>query len=239
MRRIPAPALLLLLVVSKSAAQTPLQAAKDFLQAHTDQQWSTMASFVDSASLRALRATADRMAAMLAVASSPAARAAADSMRAPELARAMEGIQSMFGGASMLQLMFARVPDTVALKALSDRELMARWFEAKSIGYVSEIASASMSQRMSERAGRSVQRAYDRLGALRLPWEVIGSAVEGDSIAHVVYRLAGRNPPAATGVLTFRSTNGRWLIRFTNPDDQLAALNALVLRAVQDTPPRR
>ena len=227
----------LALVPAAARCQSASATARAFFQAHTDHQWQAMADFVDSASLRAMREVADKMVASFATMAKPEVRAAMDSAGVGAMANMMSSLQSMMGPGSMLRFMFAHVTDAAELQAMPDRDLMARWFEAKSPGYTMGLASNDMLKGMIDRMpaaeGSGMRAAMDVAGATPLPWEVVGEIPEGRGVSHVVYRVAGQTPQGATGILTFRATGGRWYIHFTNPDDQLGHMAALALSAMQ------
>jgi hypothetical protein len=221
-----------LLVHSEVSAQSASVAARQFFQAYTDKQWFMMAGVVDSTSLVALRGMGETMVRNFAAASRPAAKAAMDSTG---MAKTMEGLQAMFGGGSMLRLMFANVTDEAQFKALSDRELMARWFEAKSLAYLTTVMAGGMLGGMMDKVPGSaveIRSEMDRMAQQRQAWQVVGEIMEGDSIAHVTYRVVGEEASAA-GVLTFKASRGVWKIHFTSPDDQLVPMTQLAMRAAQ------
>ena len=220
--------------------QSASSTAKAFFQAQTDKQWLEMADFVDSSSLRALRGIADKQIQGLSAMAKPEMRAKMDSMGAIGMAKTMDGLQAMLGQGSMLRFTFARVTDTTELQAMSDRELMGRWFEAKSLGYLLGLSGGMLKgliATMPPPAGDVMQSTLDTFGSMKMKWEVVGEIAEGDSVAHVAFRIAGLTPPAPTGILTFRASGARWYIRFRNPDDQLGHLAALVMAAMQALQP--
>ena len=229
---------LLAALAAPLAGQSAAATAKTFFKANTDRQWLAMADLVDSSSQRAMRADADRTAQLFAKMASPAARAMTDSMGAPGFGRMMEGIGSRFGDGSMLRLYYARVTDAAELALLSDREILARWFEAKSPGYLMSIGSGmvikGMMEKLTPEAGTAMQAGLDSAQAMNIDWDVVGEVAEGESVAHVTYRVAGLAPAAATGVLTFhRVLGGRWRVHFASPNDQLAYMSKLSLDALQ------
>ena len=232
-------AFLMVLVLAPAAArgQSASVAARTFFQAHTDRQWLAMADCVDTSSLKAVRRVADRMISAFSTVAKPEARAKLDSAGATGVLSLMDGIQSIMGPGSMLRFEFARVKDAAELQALSDRELLGRWFEAKSVGYAIGLVSGGMMKAMLDRmpapAGAELKSALDQAGASPIRWEVVGEIAEGDSVAHVAYRAAGLTPQASTGILTFHSSRGRWYIRFTDPVEQLGHMSALAITAMQ------
>ena len=95
---------------------------------------------------------------------------------------------------------------------------------------------ASMLGSLSAEARAAAEAA---MPAVSMPhWDVVGEFREPDGAAHVIFRLAGKTPPASTGVLTFRpAQDGKWYLTFANTDDQLAPFAGMVLRTMMPTPP--
>jgi hypothetical protein len=237
MSRIATYLLALLAVASPAlSAQTASATANGFLQAQSGSQWQAMAEFVDSSSLHVLRGVSDKLAASLAAAQRPEVRAAMDSMGGSAMGQAIGGLQAMFGG-SMLQTIFAHVTSADSLRAMSDRELMARWFEAKSFAYATELMMSTMFKGLMDKlpagASAEMQTEMDKVRSQTTAWQVIGEILEGDTVAHVAYRIAGQTPEGASGVLTLRKSSGTWYVHFTDPDDQLAAMATLGMKAMQ------
>src|SRR3990170_4439372 len=224
MRRVIRAFLAILLVAPAALrGQSASSTAKAFFQAQTDKRWQAMADFVDSASLKALRGIADRMTLTMSTLSSPEGRARMDSAGVSDMAKALEGLQAMLGGpGSMLRFTFARVTDAAELQAISDRELMGRWFEARSAGYLAGLTTDGMLKGM-----------LDKIESTKLNWEIVGEIAEGDGVSHVVYRVAGMTPQAPTGILTFRASGRRWYIRFASPNEQLGHMATLGTAAQQ------
>lgn len=227
----------LVLVPAVVRGQSATASAKAFFQAHGDKQWMAMADLVDSASLRVIRIVANQLTTTLATASSPRVRATMDSAGASGMVAAMDGLRSLLGG-SLLQFSFAHVANADELLALSNRELMSRWFEAKSFAYLGSLMSGTllkpMMGKLADSANAGIQSAFDAMQNVVIGWEVIGEIAEGDTLRHVAYRVAGSTPRGAAGVLTFvRRPGARWLVTFTNPDDQLGHMAALGNAALQ------
>ena len=154
------------------------------------------------------------------------------------MAKALEGLQAMLGGpGSMLRFTFARVTDAAELQAISDRELMGRWFEAKSAGYLAGLTTDGMLKGMLDKlppsAGNEMRAMLDKIESTKLNWEIVGEIAEGDGVSHVVYRVAGMTPQAPTGILTFRASGRRWYIRFASPNEQLGHMATLGTAAQQ------
>ena len=235
-------AVLVLLAVSPLSAQTASARARAFFQAHTDTQWVAMADFVDSASLHAMRGVADTLVGRAELTSNPDfLRATADSAGLGGLGQMLSGFQSMFG-ASLLGTTFARVSSADELRAMSDRELMARWFEAKSFSYATSMVMGTMFKGLMDNlpgaAATDLQAALSGVTSTPIAWQVIGEIAEGDSVSHVAYRVAGQTPTGPIGVLSFKKSAGKWYIHFTDPDDQLAQMSALAMSAIQARLPR-
>jgi hypothetical protein len=228
-RKLPVIALLIL-APSLVGAQTASAAAKAFLQAHTEGKWDVMAELIDSTSIRSVRVVAQRLLTQMAMIESSPSRDAADSTGLGSL---LQGVRSMMGNFNVLQMTFARVMNDAQVNTLSDRELMARWLEAKSPGYSAELTARmmqSMMRSMPPGSEDEVNAALEAMGSKTVAWEVVGEVLEGDTLAHVTYRVAGRTTPAPTGVLTFARTGGRWLVHFASPDDQLTTMSTLATR---------
>ena len=135
-------------------------------------------------------------------------------------------------------MMFARVKDPAELTSMTDTELMARWFEAKSPGYLTDLGAGMGMQQMmanvSPEAAASMQEGLDKVKAINVKWDVIGELAEGPGVAHVLYRVAGLSPRGPTATLTFQSgADKRWRIHFTSPDGQLAQMASLAVAALQ------
>jgi hypothetical protein len=243
-RRAVALAIVLAAVSQSMNAQAASAVARAFLQANTDRRWDAMADLVDAASLRALRTIAETRASTFSTADRPETRASLDSMGMTNLTRGMDGMRGMLGGASLLSFMFAGVNDAEQVRALSDHDLMARWFEAKSPGYLARLTSESLMKGMLDRLppdrAAEVRAGFDSLQSRRIAWEVVGEVREGPGVAHVTYRAAGRTPPSATAVLTLQASGSKWYVHFTDPDDQLAQMATFATRAMRpDSLPRR
>jgi len=232
-------AMLLVLPPAAAGAQGASEAARAFLRAHSSSQWAEMARLVDSASQAVVRAEATRT--LRTMAALPRYQPpASDTGAATGFRRVVEGAMSMTG--SMLEMTFANVRTEQEMNALSNLELMARWFEAKSpeyllrSGMVRDMMLAFMSA-----DSLSVAKAAMTSAVPALPqWEVVGEFRERDGAAHVIYRVAGKTPRAGTGVLTFRRARDRkWYLTFENTDDQLAPFAAMVPRAMMGAVPGR
>lgn len=230
-----------LLAPSVATGQSASAAAKAFLQAQTDKQWLTMADLVDTSSLRALRASADRSARTYATAMRPETRSAMDSMGMGGIGKTMEGVQSMFGPGSMLRIEYARVQDAAEIQAMSDRELMARWFEAKSFAYMMNIMMGGMLKPMLDKmpagANSEMQAEFAKLDSAKTRWEIVGEVNESANVAHVVYRVAGTTPSSPAATLTFQRTGGRWLLHFDSPEGQLTQMAQLGMAAMKPKMP--
>ena len=230
-------AMLCLLAPATAGAQGASEAARAFLGAHTSGQWAEMARLVDSASLVVVRAEATRTLRLMETVQNY--RAPADTGAAAGLQRMFEGAKSLIGG-NMLAVIFANVRTEQEVNALSDRELMARWFEAKGPDYMRRMGMGVVESMLGsipveKRAAAEAAMA----AAMSMPqWDVVGEFREGDGAGHVVFRIAGKTPPAGTGVLTFRpARDGKWYLTFATTEDQLAAFAGMVMRTMIPTPP--
>src|ERR1017187_1618839 len=186
-------------------AQSASATAKAFFQAQTAKQWLAMADFVDTTSLRVLRGIADTQVQGMTTMAMPATRARMDSMGASGALKASDAVQAMLGPGSTLRYTFARVTGAAELQAMSDRELMARWFEAKSVASLFGLSGGMMKQMMAmmpQSSSGETQSMLDRAESSSTSWEIVGVISEGDSLAHVAYRVAGITPPAPTAILT-------------------------------------
>jgi len=198
-----------------------------------------MARLVDSASLAAVRVEAVRTLRTMETVQS-LQPPAADTGAATGFRRMLEGVTSMTG-VNLLAMTFANVRTEQEMNALSDRELMARWFEAKSPEYLRRkgtgMAEAMLGMIPAEK--RAAAEAAMATAVISMPrWEVIGEFREPDGASHVVFRAAGKAPLAGTGVLTFRQAkDAKWYLTFVHTDDQLAPFAGMVLRAMMPTPP--
>jgi len=229
-------AMLYLLLPAVAGAQGASEAARAFLSAHSGSKWADMARLVDSASLAVVRAEGVRTLRIMERVQD--FRPPADTGAAAGLQRMLEGAKSMIGG-NMLAMTFANVKTEQEMNALSDRELMARWFEAKSPEYLRQIGMGAMASMLGSLSAEARAAAEAAMPAVNMPhWDVVGEFREPDGAAHVIFRLAGKTPPASTGVLTFRpAQDGKWYLTFANTDDQLAPFAAMVLRTLTPTPP--
>ncbi len=223
---------------SAAQAQSATASAQAFFQAQSSKQWMVMATLVDSSSMHAVRAAGETMIQQMSFATSPEAKAMMDSMGAPGASKMIEGLRSMMGPGSIVRMMFARVQDPAELTQMTDTELMARWFEAKSPGYLTQMGGGlGMSQMLANappEAVAAMQEGFDKVAGTITKWDVIGELPEGPTVAHVMYRVAGQSPRGATAVLTFeRGADKRWRIHFTSPDEQMAQMNALAMAAMK------
>ena len=230
-------AMLCLLLPAAAGAQGASEAARAFLGAHTSGQWAEMARLVDSASLAVVRAEAIRTLRLMETVQNY--RAPADTGAGAGLQRMFEGAKSLIGG-NMLAVSFANVRTEQEVNALSDRELMARWFEAKGPDYVRRMGMGVVESMLGSIPAESRAAAEAAMAAATsMPqWDVVGEFRESDGAGHVVFRLAGKTPPASTGVLTFRpAQDGKWYLTFATTEDQLAAFAGMALRTMVPTPP--
>jgi len=229
-------AMLCLLAPATAGAQGASEAARAFLGAHTSGQWADMARLVDSASLVVVRAEATRTLRLMETVQNY--RAPADTGAAAGLQRMFEGAKSLIGG-NMLAVTFANVRTEQEVNALSDRELMARWFEAKGPDYMRRMGMGVMESMLGSIPAEVRSAAAAAMPAPSIPkWDVVGEFRESDGAGHVVFRIAGKTPPAGTGVLTFRpARDGKWYLTFASTDDQLAAFAGMALRTMMPTPP--
>jgi hypothetical protein len=234
--------MLCLLLPAAAGAQGASEAARAFLSAHSRSQWAEMARLVDSASLAAVRAEAIRTLRTMEKIQNFQTPGTPDTGAAAGLRRMLEGVNSMSGG-NLLAMTFANVRTEQEMNALSDREHMARWFEAKGAEYLRRIGMGTMEAMLGSlpAEARSAAEAAMASTVLSMPqWDVVGEFREPDGAGHVVFRVAGKTPPGATGVLTFRpAQDGKWYLTFTSTDDQLAAFAGMALRTMMPTLPGR
>ena len=228
--------MLCLLAPAAAGAQGASEAARSFLRAHSSSQWAEMARLVDSASLAVVRAEAIRTLRMMEKVQN--FRPPTDTGAAAGLQRMFEGAKSLIGG-NMLAVTFANVRTEQEMNALSDGELMARWFEAKSPDYMRRIGMGALQSMFGSISAEARAAAEAAMPALSMPqWDVVGEFREPDGAGHVIFRLAGKTPPSSTGVLTFRpAKDGKWYLTFANTEDQLAAFAGMVMRTMIATPP--
>lgn len=235
-RRFRSVVAILSLVPAALSAQGAAAAAKAFFGAQSDKNWLGMADLVDSSSLRAVRDQAMKISATFATMAKPETKAILDSLGVSNMSRAVEGIQGMFGGTPLLAMSFARVKDGAEFAAMTDREIMARWFEAKSPGYLTTVMSGGMFKGMLENfpggAAAEVKSAMAGIVSTPINWDVVGEIADGPGVSHVIYRAGGGSPAQPTSVLTFHMSGGQWRVWFMSPDDQLADLAQHALRAV-------
>jgi hypothetical protein len=225
--------ILALLLPATAGAQAASAAARQFLDAYTMGQWAAMASLVDSASLPVVRAEAVRFMENMRKSQEVRSRMSADTGATAGLLRMMDGLQTVVGP-NMLRMMFARVESEADLQALSDRELMSRWFEAKSPAYLFRIGATTMSAMFGSKISPEARALAEAEMASIKPvaWEVVGEVVEREGLAHVLYRSMGTSP-GATSALTFRiAADGKWYLPFSRTDDQLTVLTGAVLRSM-------
>jgi hypothetical protein len=229
-------AMLCLLAPAGVGAQGASEAARAFLGAHTSGQWADMARLVDSAALVVVRAEAIRTLRMMEKVQN--FRPPADTGAAAGLQRMFEGAKSLIGG-NMLAVTFANVRTEQDVNALSDLELMARWFEAKGPDYMRQIGMGALESMLGSISAEARSAAEAAMPTPSIPrWDVVGEFRESDGASHVVFRLAGKTPPASTGVLTFRpAQDGKWYLTFARTDDQLAAFAGMALRTMMPSPP--
>jgi hypothetical protein len=231
-------ATLFVLLPAAVGAQGASEAARAFLGAHSSNQWAEMARLVDSASLAVVRAEGIRTLRIMETVQNYQPTVP-DTGAAAGLRRMLEGARSMMG-TNMLEMTFANVRTEQEMNALSDLELMARWFEAKSPEYLRRRGMGMMESMLPAEARAAAQDAMASTVVSMPQWEVVGEFREPDSAAHVIFRIAGKTPRASTGVLTFRrAQGGKWCLTFGNTDDQLAPLAAMVLRTMMPTVPGR
>ena len=231
-------AMLFVLPTAAAGAQDASEAARAFLGAHSRSQWVEMARLVDSASLAVVRAEAIRL--LRTMQALPSYQpSASDTGAATGFRRMVEGVMSMTG--SMLEMSFANVRTEQEMNALSDLELMARWFEAKSPEYLRKGMGRELMAAIMPAETRSAAQEAMTSAVLQMPqWDVVGEFREPDGAAHVIFRVAGKTPRASTGVLTFRQAQDRnWYLTFGNTEDQLAPFAAMVLRTMMPTLPGR
>lgn len=215
------------------SAQGASDAARQFLDAHARSEWTVMASWVDSASLSRNREAAMRVANTSAMMSSPGVRAMIDSSQ-NEFLRTIGSMTGAMGPDAMLRLNYARVTTVDEIRAMSDQELMARWFEAKSPEHLIRMTAEGPMASLIRQAGVEPQAMSaamsSSLDAVRVKrWDLVGEVVESADVAHVVFRNGDRegNP---TAVLTFRKgSDGMWRIHFVSPEDQLLALSSSLM----------
>ena len=233
-------AMLCVLLPAAAEAQGASEAARAFLGAHSSSRWAEMARLVDSASLAVVRAEAVRTLRSMEIVQSMQPPAT-DTGAAAGFRRMLEGMKSMTGN-NLLAMTFANVSSEQEMNALSDRELMARWFEAKGPEYLRRrgmmgamLASFSLSEE-----ARSAAEAEMASAVVMPKWEVVGEFREPDGSGHAIFRAAGKTPPASTGVLTFRpAQDGKWYLTFSGTDDQLSVFAGMALRSMFPTSPGR
>ncbi len=235
-------AMLCLLLPAAAGAQGASETARAFLGAHSSSQWAEMARLVDSASLAVVRAEAIRTLRMMETIQSYRPPAP-DTGAAAGVRRMLESVKSMTGG-NVLAMTFANVNTEQEMNALSDRELMARWFEARGPEYLRRrIGMGTMEAMLGSLSAEARSAVHEAMAStvVSMPkWDVVGEFREPDGAGHVIFRVAGNTPPAGTGVLTFRpAQDGKWYLTFERTDDQLAAFAGMVLRAMIPTPPGR
>ena len=227
-------ATLCLLLPAAGGAQGASETARAFLNAHSTSQWADMARFVDSSSMAVVRAEAVRMLRGLdAVQNSQSS--GNDTGATAGFRRMLEGMKSLTGD-NMLAMYFANVRTEQEMNALSDRELMARWFEAKSPAYLRQMSAGTM-RAMLGSLQPEAREAAEAAMASSMPtmptWDVVGEVREPGAASHVIYRVAGKTPLSTTSVLTFRpEKDGKWYLTFSGTDDQLASMAGMTLRAM-------
>ena len=206
-------------------------AARSFLAAHSRGDWAAMAAQVDSPSLAVVRAEATRLVESISQARGFSNRMRADSARAPAMLQMMQGLESTLGP-NLIAVTFARVDSAPDLAVLSDRELMSRWFEAKSPANMMRMGRAMVGGIVPPEAIGAMDSAMAAMAAKPIPWEVVGELTDQAGQSHVIYR-AGGETPGATSVLTFKRTpRGTWLLSFSRTDDQLATFASYTMRAL-------
>jgi hypothetical protein len=233
--------MLFVLLPAAAGAQGASEAARAFLGAHSSSQWADMARLVDSASLAVVRAEAIRTLRMMETVQSYQSTMP-DTGAAAGLRRMLEGARSMMG-TNMLEMTLANVRTEQEMNALSDLELMARWFEARSPEYLRRRGMGLMESMLGSIPAEARSAAQEAMASTVMPmpqWEVVGEFREPDRTSHVIFRIAGKTPRAGTGVLTFRpAQDGKWYLTFGHTDDQLAPIAAMVLRTMIPTVPGR
>ena len=234
--------MLCFLLPAAAGAQGASEAARAFLGAHSSSRWAEMARLVDSSSLAVVRAEAIRMLRIMETLQRDQQPATPDTGAAAGFQRMVQGLKSM-SGRNILAMNFANVNTEQEMKALSDLELMSRWFEAKSPEFLRRIGMGTMEAMLGSLSAeaRAALEAAMASDVVSMPqWDVVGEFREPEGAGHVVFRLAGKTPPASTGVLTFRPTqDGKWFLTFARTDDQLAAFAGMALRTITPTVPGR
>jgi len=179
---------------------------------------------------QALRGVADNLVASFSLLDP--AKARKDSTGADPMAGMRQSLQGLLGS-NMLSMMFARVENETALRALSNRDLMTRWFEAKSNDYLSEMGAGITNRLVVNREFQEqAQSGIEKMRSMRFRWEILGEIADGGNTTHIVYRLAD-DLPGEAGVLTFQKSGERWYIHFVDPNIQLGTMAGFALRAAQ------
>lgn len=110
---------------------------------------------------------------------------------------------------SVLSQTYARVESAADLEGLDTAQLLGRWLEARDpVAMIPQIAAKRRAS------------SPDGLEALRERRTVIGSVLEDDNTAHVLYRTGFASPPPEVPpelrVATLRRTSAGWRMRFSN-----------------------
>ena len=231
--------LVLVLILPFLPADAPAQgaadAARSFLERRARHDWLAMAEFADSAGLMAIRAVANRAIEQMTMLARPEVRQQLESARADAPLRLLDATTSMVGGGSLLRLTFAGVTDTATLRALSDRALVARWFEAKDPSYLTSIMMNGMLSGIIAQAadGDRLRAEVDSVMRVPVGYEVVGVVEERTTrpTSHVIYRMAVGGP---TGVLSLRQDAGRWYLASLERAEQMDQLAKLDMAARRD-----
>jgi hypothetical protein len=188
------------------AQLTPSQVADTFFAALGSQQWRTAASMLDSASASAFR---DRELALLIALRSdtPLGRATSDS------------------GGSIMAVITPATPDPSALRSVADSPLTL-FSDVRTVGALAALPTLEFAARYLEVSQRSLRSLHAEETTAAIDHEprtyrVLGHVIEGDSMAHVLYRTTDDEftdrEPHSVAVLHLRRSGIEW--RLLLPSD--------------------
>jgi hypothetical protein len=184
--------------MTAGAQRTPSQVAETFFSALVATQWREAASMLDSASAEVFRGR--ELAILIAVRSQPIGQATSDS-----------------GGF----IMAVASPDTLdsnALREVADSPLTL-FADVRTIGALAALPSMEFAARYLEVSQRSLHALHapadtDTVVGERRTYHVLGHVIEGDSLAHVLYRATAaeftNEEPHAISVLHLRRRGDDW-----------------------------